>query len=220
MTEIHHTISLGGNCHTSMFLKQCGLKRFSCPFDWIGLSLDDILEILETRFTKFLDPSYFMDHVEGDPGKCGHRRYGDRFFNHFNPRIPDHHAYYQRCIDRFCAVNSQNCSPDINVLYVYQAFYNDPPIEQLRGLRDMLREQYRGNDGFVLLALIHKTNGADGDAPTFSVTKEEPNMIVAHTRLVGNINGVAFLDPRDAQGMAQFLDQHFKFNIIPITDAE
>jgi Putative papain-like cysteine peptidase (DUF1796) len=205
---IKHVISLGGNCHTSMFMKDHGLKRYSCPFDWIGLGLDEINNILETRFSRFIDPVFLIDHAEGDPRKCGHALYGDRLFHHFNPRVTEHRDYYLRCIERFC---KRPPNPKDNILYIYQSFYADPSIEELKRLRDNLAI-YRGNKSFLTLVLIHHEGvNKEKGVTEFKVKYSDPTLFVLYVDLIGAINGVRFLDRRDDDAMRTFLARSFQF---------
>ena len=95
--------SLGPNCHAAQLLKRLNLKTTSYPFDWIFSTPSMILDCLADRFKHFLDQNYCV----GDPGKEGntHTYYFPdpslTMFNHRNPLIPEDHAYYVRCVDRF-----------------------------------------------------------------------------------------------------------------------
>jgi hypothetical protein len=190
-----------------MYLKNHGLKRYSTPFDWIGLGLDEINNILETRFSRFIDPAFLIDHADGDGRKCGHSQYGDRLFHHFNPRKNEDRDYYLRCIERFC----RRPAADDIVLYIYKSFYADPPLEELRRLRNNLAI-YRGNYKFITLVFIHRTETAK-DTPQFRTEYCDPTLWVVYTDLVGNINGVHFLDKRDDDAMTAFLASHFRFSL-------
>lgn len=206
-TPIHHVVSLGCNCHTAMFFKNNGWRKYSTPFDWICIGFKELIQILESRFSRFVDPAFLTAHEDGGPHQCGHLLYGDRMFHHFNPREAEHHAYYQRCITRFCTrpVNGEEC-----VLYVYQAFYDKPTIPQLMQLRDLL-SGYRGNAVFKLLVFWHEVNASTTGAPQFDVLENSQNLMIVGTKLCGNIDGVQFLDGRDHAGMTQLLNHFFVF---------
>ena len=99
MSEINYTCSLGTLCHSSQILKRNKYKLCSYPFDWIFSDCDNIIDCIEDNFNIFLDKSYYINISSS---KCGHSKYNNYMFNHFNPLINvDHYNYYERCVDRF-----------------------------------------------------------------------------------------------------------------------
>ena len=102
--SMHHIISLGIQCHTSLALKEMGHKHYSAPFDWIFSNLDMIIHMLQDDFQTFLDRSQ-MFSVKASTG--GHRAYKacashEVIFNHHNPAANDSdYAYFVRCVERF-----------------------------------------------------------------------------------------------------------------------
>jgi hypothetical protein len=99
MLEINYTCSLGGLCHSSQILKRNKYKSCSYPFDWIFSSCDTIMDCIEDNFNIFLDKSYYINISQST---CGHSKYGNSMFMHFNPLINiEHYNYYVRCVDRF-----------------------------------------------------------------------------------------------------------------------
>ena len=99
MLEINYTCSLGGMCHSSQILKRNKYKSCSYPFDWIFSSCDTIMDCIEDNFNIFLDKSYYINISHST---CGHSKYGNNMFMHFNPLINiQHYTYYVRCVDRF-----------------------------------------------------------------------------------------------------------------------
>lgn len=112
--NMNYVISLGPSCFGSYMCKRQGLKRFSCPFDWTAMSDPEyLIDILETDFKHFLDSSQYIDHADKENNRAGHKRYGEWFFCHFNPRIKKEYDYYVRCVERFRTVMKKP-----NVLYV------------------------------------------------------------------------------------------------------
>lgn len=96
--KISHVISLGSCCHTATFLKNEKLKLVSYPFDWVFSGPKIIYEILTDQFKIFLDRSQYTVLAEH---RSGHKVYGNRFFNHKDPKEDGDYEYYKRCIVRF-----------------------------------------------------------------------------------------------------------------------
>src|SRR5579883_307554 len=100
----NHIISLGQCCHTSKALQRLGLKKYSCPFDWIVSNAWVALDCIDTNFSIFLDKSQYIDcNVPlADPRwietRAGHKKYGDTMFFHRDPRIENNYQYYSRCV--------------------------------------------------------------------------------------------------------------------------
>lgn len=199
---ISHVISLGCNCHTAMFLKTLHLKQYSCPFDWVCLKLPATIDILNSHFEKYIDPQYLIDHEDGDPRRCAHSIYGGRVFHHHNPRNPDHHAYFERCISRFCNVQGTR-------LYLHQAFYDRVSVDQVNDLHKAL--SYYSTD-FVLVVINYYLDSETAHTK-YNVALNTDGIVIVNAHTIGNQNGVAFTDRRDAEGLAQFLFEHFTFDL-------
>lgn len=105
---IRHVCSLGSLCQSSRLLQDTGLKRESYPFDWIFSNPTNIERILDDDFGLFLQRELLV----GDgPDKCSHSVYGERMFNHHNPRDSDeHYMYFTRCVGRFRALLARDVS--------------------------------------------------------------------------------------------------------------
>ena len=97
--SIDSACSLGFSCHSAQILKRNKYKCCSFPFDWIFSNCDSIIHCIESNFSIFLDKSYYVDI---SPSQCGHSKYNEFMFNHYNPLTNvDHYDYYVRCVDRF-----------------------------------------------------------------------------------------------------------------------
>ena len=121
-------VSLGPTCVSSWYLKELGLKRASYPFDWVFVNLGQVLQIIRSDFHILLDKSKYCDWGGiNDPEKAGHAVYGDKMFNHRNPRLPDDYKYLERCVARF-----KNLSQCENVCFLYMTKNPaEPPPEEL-----------------------------------------------------------------------------------------
>ncbi len=93
-------ISLGQNCNTAWYLKSCGLKTASYPFDWIFSSAAIAEACLKDRFAVFLDRKQIIPGK--DANRAGHSVFHSRMFNHRSPlRSDSDYEYYVRCVERF-----------------------------------------------------------------------------------------------------------------------
>ena len=98
-TPVCHVCSLGTRCQSSQLLLETGLKKESYPFDWVFSSPADIEHILDDDFRSFLNKEMYGGK---GPDQCDHTLYGNRMFNHHNPKDnDDHYLYFTRCVGRF-----------------------------------------------------------------------------------------------------------------------
>jgi hypothetical protein len=103
-------VSLGSHCLVSYTLKDLGLKRYSCPFDWIFSRPSMIEHCLKDSFASLTDRSQYKPVIDEtgteQVGRCHHAFYRDSFgvdrvFNHRDMRIEENYQYLTRCIHRF-----------------------------------------------------------------------------------------------------------------------
>lgn len=214
--KISHIISLGCNCHTSMFLKHCGYKSYSTPFDWISIKFRDVIDILQNNFDTFIDSKYLIDHADENPLRCGHKLYGKHMFHHFNPRNEVHKLYYERCIHRFKSL--KKVPADETVLFIYNEFY-DPEFttNDIIMLRDLLY-QYRGNNKFILLVIKNKCNydkdvSEEQHTSQFKVDIFLQSLMVIECDLIGHTTGVGFSNYIDHVCTYNLLNAFFNINI-------
>lgn len=100
--EVEH-ISLGHNCSTSWYLKECGLKTATYPFDWVFTSCEIIVHCIKDRFKEYLDISNVVN-MKNSSG-AGHRLYHKQLFNHKSPIATDEsYEYYRRAVQRFLEI--------------------------------------------------------------------------------------------------------------------
>lgn len=102
-----HVISMGTACWTSQLIKDAGLKRFSCPFDWIFSSPAFVGHCLEDDFGEFLSRDRWVS--VGGPQQWTlpviRDRYGlGRILNHHDASSDADFGYLTRSVDRFRAV--------------------------------------------------------------------------------------------------------------------
>lgn len=100
-----YTVSLGTRCITAEVLRDVGLRRFSCPFDWVYSSAEMVSHCLKDNFKTFLDQSQFVKSKGG--ALWGHKLYCKMLnrsviFPHHNPRAE--RADFLRRVKRFQAV--------------------------------------------------------------------------------------------------------------------
>lgn len=102
-----HVISIGTACWTSQLIKDAGLKRFSCPFDWIFSSPAFVGHCLEDDFAEFLSRDRWVS--VGGPQQWTlpliRDRYGlGRILNHHDASSDADFGYLTRSVDRFRGV--------------------------------------------------------------------------------------------------------------------
>ena len=97
----HEAISLGQNCSSSWYIKECGLKKASYPFDWLATNARVLEHVLRDDFSTLLDRRQMVSLLtEG-----GHSFYHSRMIGHRNPaRNNADYAYFQRCVERWRAM--------------------------------------------------------------------------------------------------------------------
>lgn len=215
MAPIKYVISIGTHCHTSFTLKEAGLKRFSCPFDWIFGYQDTIVSCLNTRFRALLDQRQYIDHADGKSLKtveekirAGHRKYGDRLFNHHDPRRDDHYQYYKRCVKRFKSVATDDAS---HKLYVHMSVNGmAASLADAKRLSQALK-QY-GCTNYTLLIINHKISAIQNDAPISRVRRcQEICMASLVTQTASN--GVRFGCKADNDALQHLLKSLFKYEL-------
>ena len=104
-------ISLGSWCISANIIKESKKRKQAYPFDWIKLSLVNIVHILEDDFKHFIDPNYlcrteskeFLQNVEIEGQQISNTYYDIKnCFVHHNPLDDvDNINYFIRCIERF-----------------------------------------------------------------------------------------------------------------------
>ena len=112
MQSVQHVVSLGTFCHTANHFQKHGIRTCSHPFDWILSRPAVVTACLRDDFQTFLDPAH---HERRGDDLSNHRIYGkmvlgnnfqgnlpqDIMFTHRDITNPTHHAYYERCVQRF-----------------------------------------------------------------------------------------------------------------------
>jgi hypothetical protein len=100
-------ISIGTFCISAEMIQRAGLRHESHPFDWLFCSVAATIDIIESDFAHFLDPTYLTPLPDLDGHRrCMHSLYDgnnpDRpLFAHRVPTLPEDRAYYESCIARF-----------------------------------------------------------------------------------------------------------------------
>lgn len=108
MELINYVVSVGRACPCAFAIKTANLKLFSCPFDWIVSSPWMVESCIDDDFKSYLDKTQYYHTVDRNGSYCHHKMYGLGVFNHHCPlHKPEHHAYLQRCVDRFRKVRAQ-----------------------------------------------------------------------------------------------------------------
>lgn len=189
----NHVISLGCNCIPSYYLKLRGLKKYSCPFDWLICPINWVPHIISDNFQTFMDRTKMINNGN----HCGHSMYGANFFKHYNPLTrQEHHDYYQRCITRFnLALSSGNA-----ILFFMVTEHSDDARSQIEVLDNVLRQSC---SNYKLLVILVNSN--TGHPPKIVCQYEVGNVTCYHMSLFGSSAGVP-IDNDDAKLLTSTLD--------------
>lgn len=113
-SEQYEFVSLGQNCNSAWYLKECGLKKASYPFDWVFTSPEILAHVLNDDFQSFMNKELIIPHGLD----AGHQLYHEYFFGHRNPiRSSADYEYYQRGVERWRELmNSQRPAVFVTVV--------------------------------------------------------------------------------------------------------
>ena len=153
MLEINYVCPLGLMCQSAQILKRNKYKLLSYPFDWIFSNCDNIIHCLEDDFQIFLDKSYYISESNT---QCGHSKYYDFMFNHFNPLInADHYNYYVRCVDRF-----RNLLQKQEHKLFIMIFTNNDSMDEtfMNKMIDFNKQFSKYTSNYTLLVIFHIPN--------------------------------------------------------------
>lgn len=119
-------VSLGQNCSSSWYIKECGLKKASYPFDWLATNARVLGHVLGDDFSTLLDRGQMVSLLtEG-----GHSFYHTRMIGHRNPaRNEADFKYYVRCADRWRALMSSR-QPVVFVTVVLNEYKKRPRVSR------------------------------------------------------------------------------------------
>ncbi|HWJ71256.1 MAG TPA: DUF1796 family putative cysteine peptidase [Sphingobium sp.] len=208
-------LSLGTHCLTSHVLKTFGLKRFSGPFDWIFSSMPMAAHCIEDDFRTFLDQHHHeqipqKDRVVPDANFCEHRFYRDHYgvktiFNHYDVTLPEHHAYYVRCVERF----RQSLRADQRTLLVMLT----PEHQVGKGDFDRLCNALAPYPKAELLVVrTCKRAGKFGG----ELVQRQGRHQFHNLNLIGKLGTLSFVHQGD-EAMFRLMLHHYKFDLSPLT---
>jgi hypothetical protein len=144
-------VSLGSHCIVSYALKEIGLKRYSCPFDWIFSRPSMVEHCIKDSFATLADRSQYQPVIDQRgtelPGLCHHAFYKKSFgvhrvFNHRDMRIEENHRYLLRCIDRFMRL-LESTNPKSFVLALQESRNNYEEFESLYNTLSTFTSNFR-----------------------------------------------------------------------------
>jgi len=198
-SESIDVVSLGSHCLVSYALKEMGLKRYSCPFDWIFSRPAMVEHCIKDSFVTLADRSQYQSVIDESgsevSGRCHHAFYRDTFgvervFNHRDMRVRTNYEYLLRSIDRFMKLL---VSPNLKIFVLLspEAIVNE---EQFVSLHDTLTAL---TTNFCLLTVkIKKSQNSAHDFGIDHIKSIGPSCLVA-MRPVSKAGPLAFEDPFD-----------------------
>ena len=138
-------ISLGHNCAVANCAKNIGKRIIAGPFDWTLTNIESLTHILKDNFDTFMNKNLIRhcDVSWQDKKKCCvHDVYGKDcqdgiFFPHKNLLFATDYSYYQRCIERFHHLNTNDF---MYVRFDYAKFLHNHEKEQLVETYEKLHE--------------------------------------------------------------------------------
>ena len=208
MPEINYVCSLGPRCHTAQMLKRNNLKKASYPFDWIFANLETVIHCIETNFKDFLNKKYYTIDDINSPSQqhsLYYRIETEHVFNHHNPLKPEHHSYFERCIQRF---NNLLKKKELKLFIIN--FLNYYPIdENLKNDIIELNKLFKGiTDNYGILCIVHYV------APTYSHKfSAHENIHFLEITTPSTSNGLEFLCKTDNDYLDHVLTTTYKFNL-------
>ncbi len=216
MEIINYVISIGPLCHTSYNLNQMGLKKFSCPFDWIFSNLTIVQNCIENKFRYFLDKKYYYVSQHEIARYIGHQYYSHAsIFAHHDPlENIDHYNYFCRCVERFIKV----LASDKNKLFVYtdMGYYEKEDMNE----NHALIKNYVQFDNFLKLhtsyyKLLFIIMNNSKSHPKSQATKilENDNISIYFLENKSISNGLTFSDPID-NITYQNIIKNYQFDLI------
>jgi hypothetical protein len=192
-------VSLGSHCLVSYALKEMGLKRYSCPFDWIFSKPSMVEHCIKDSFATLADRSHYEPVIDSRgtelQGLCHHAYYRNscginRVFNHRDMRIEENYHYLLRCIDRFTKLLASN-NHKVFVLLSRESCSDD---EQFVSLYDTLS---RSTSNFSLLFFIVEEPQTDGYDFGMDHIKSIGASCLAAMRPISKAGPLTFDDPLD-----------------------
>lgn len=194
-------ISLGNNCLMSFYLKSCGMKKNSYPFDWVFSDYGTLTHCFDSNFKHFLSNDYIIDKKN----KAGHTLYHRDFFNHKNPiSSTDNYEYYKRCVSRI----KQRIKADENLFFINIIRDHENRLGWSRGFFNENHKKQRYSD-YIELARKLKNNSFifietsfGHDEFTIKKITSKENYVAISINFKGISNGVKIFDTES--------EKHFK----------
>lgn len=121
MQQFENVISLGHFCGPAMELERIGLRSGSYPFDWIGTTLQNTLELIDNNFEDFLRYDLLSQHVE-KKSLYKNDRYGFitlHDFSKYEPLSSQIEAVQEKFNRRIAKFYSAIKKPTLFVRYIY-----------------------------------------------------------------------------------------------------
>ena len=190
-------VSLGTFCHTAAALRDCGLRPWTGPFDWIFSDPAMIAACIEDDFATLLDPGELRsvpasELTHGAKRQCRHLAYEARYnlptlFNHHDPAANGgDRQRLERATERFRSALGSGWP-----LRFYMLSQRDWPEEEITGLRAVLNRRVR-DVGLVLVRL--EPGSAE---PRWTRTTRPDGLVELRVYTRSGSLGAVFPDGRD-----------------------
>lgn len=234
-----HVLSLGSRCLVAWLLRECELRRYAGPFDWIYSNTAVVRHCLKDNFTAFLDVSQL--HSAGKA--WGHETYGPMIgrrvvFPHHEPRGRDR-PHFEHCAERFRRVmvaperklfvlgSLVKSRKELRLVRTEPAACSAAGVEQLfNDLREL------GVSNFELAA-VWVVEGPRGESRASSSSGSRPKaqtvrdtglgaerLVLHELQCLGGCTGFRFKEPADEQALRDIImrsaeDEPRRFALLP-----
>jgi hypothetical protein len=199
-------VSVGPACPCAFLLKLSGVKHASHPFDWVISSPEMVRDCLATDFADFLDPAqaYHDEARAYDPAApyAHHVKYGVNTFHHHDPAVPDHHAYFSRCVTRFRALRD---APPAAFFYLDMGGRpqgtEDEFADEMRRLKAALDAYLGLGPGGPPLVAVRALESAQRRMCRLALDDAAAGVTVVEFHMAGRNVGVRSSDPLDTEAL-------------------
>jgi hypothetical protein len=201
-------VSIGNSCLASWTCKKAGLKRFSCPFDWIFTGVDVIIDCLTTDFQVFLDKEQYDTYLDTQKSAI-HKKYG-RIFLHHDPRLTEDYEYFQRCVNRFKQVCRSETLKVMFLMTYYNKSRDEIPfvIQDVKRMLDVLPNFVQCR--YTLVVMIHTIDEVD---PIYENTIDE-NFVCRVFYMNETLRGLVFDNNSYNTIFTNYLSNNFEYALI------
>jgi len=225
-----YAVSLGSKCIVAEVLRGSGLRRFSCPFDWLYSSGEMVEHCLKDNFATYLDTTQMVKSGVNH----GHKHYSKMLgrgviYPHHNPKKEI--VAFTRRVQRFRAVMRSKKRTLFVMFNLVESVSGLQEAREDKGkeFQDVFKAlQKKGVKSFELLA-VNVLCGKASDAGSKAKEKPKKYPVVKDTRCglkngqsllsvydfhcVGECTGLRLKQPKDKKALGDLVNGQRKFDL-------